>query len=114
MVSTMWRTLAFMVSALLIGCVPEVRNADDPPWDSSAFSLHYELRETANFPGELPVAGIDWDGTRPWIAYREQLGTYYENDRVTLVQYDQLGGQRLHSFEYDDEYMDVNGVAWTG
>jgi hypothetical protein len=112
MLWTMWRAFAFMVSALLIGCDSEVHNAGDPPWDS--FTLHYELRETANFPGELPIVGIDWDGTRPWIAYREQLGTYYDNDRVTLVQYDQLGGQRLHSFEYNDEYMAVNGLAWTG
>lgn len=74
----------------------------------------YELIRTHSISGELPIAGIDSDGTGGlWILYDHQIGNFGEPADIRIVHVD-AGGHKLSEWSYPDEYYFVAGIAYGG
>lgn len=98
-----------------LGCGSSVGpDAGAPRWNSAAFSRSYHLVAVTNFVAELPVAGIAHDGRYYWLAYREEVGGYYDPDKITVARYDSATATRLETFVFDDDFKAASGLAWTG
>jgi hypothetical protein len=75
----------------------------------------YHLEMKATFPGlKGTLAGIDYDGTAFWLVTFEEVGDYYDNDIVRLVQYDDRNDKVLKSYTYSGFYQKPSGLAWDG
>lgn len=73
------------------------------------------LAHVTDFAGEGTIGGITAGaGHDVWIAYRRQVGGYYDPDVVTVVDYDGFAGLERARFTYTDEYLPVVGLAWDG
>jgi hypothetical protein len=81
---------------------------DDPGGDGL---VRYRLVESGQIAGAGQIAGITWDGDHVWLAYYRQVGDYYDNDEVSIVQLDDGGGE-LVRYEYSDDYTPPSGLAW--
>jgi hypothetical protein len=86
----------------------EVPSDDGPPDDGL---VHYRLAESGQIAGAGQIAGVTWDGEHVWLAYYRQIGDYYDNDEVSIVQLD-ADGAELVRYEYADDYTPPNGLAW--
>jgi hypothetical protein len=86
-----------------------VEEDDDPPPDDGL--LHYQLVESGQIAGGGQVGGIAWDGDFVWLAYYRQIGGYYDNDEVAIVQLDADGTERVR-YQYVDDYTPPRGLAW--
>ncbi len=73
--------------------------------------VHYRLVESGQIAGSGQVAGVTWDGEHVWLAYHREVGGYYDNDEVSIVELDD-GGAELVRHEYDDDYTPPRGLAW--
>lgn len=73
--------------------------------------VHYRLVESGQIAGAGQIAGVTWDGEHVWLAYYREVGDYYDNDEVSIVE---LGadGAELVRHEYADDYTPPNGLAW--
>jgi outer membrane protein assembly factor BamB len=98
------RSLAGLVLGLAVG--PGCSLYDQDP---------LELATTRTIATELPVVGIDSDGAGGlWIASaRNATADYYAHDEVRVVHQDATGAE-VARFEYNDEYTDVSGLAFSG
>ncbi len=88
--------------------IDEGGDAEDPVDDGL---VHYRLVESGQIAGSGQVAGVTWDGEHVWLAYYRELGGYYDNDEVSIVQLD-AEGTELVRYEYDDDYTPPRGLAW--
>ena len=74
----------------------------------------YQLEPRGAWAAEGQVAGLAWDGEAFWIAYRYEVGGYYDNDEIEIVRWDPTTGERFAEYFLADEYAPVAGLAWTG
>lgn len=110
--------LAFALVLACPGCAYYTEGASDEGGDPDTGGdqdgdglLHYRLVETGQIAGAGQVAGVTWDGEHVWLAYYRQVGDYYDNDVVAIVQLD-ADGSELVRHEYDDDYTPPKGLAW--
>src|SRR5262245_9741538 len=83
-------------------------------WNPEDLSRSYELVEVDNVPGELPVYGVAYDGSYFWLVYVEEVGGFYDPDRITVARYDAANRKRLDSFVYDKDYIGASGLVLVG
>jgi hypothetical protein len=121
--------LAFALALTCVACdyytdSPTDEDDDDPmdeegpgdqdPGDESPIDdglIHYQLVESGQIAGAGQVAGVTWDGEHVWLAYYRQIGGYYDNDEVAIVQLS-ADGAELVRHEYRDDYTPPKGLAW--
>lgn len=90
--------LLFAAAASAAGCADE---------------MTLQLVDTRVTP-EPDLVGVDSDGFGGlWMAFRTPASDYYANASVRVVHVDE-GGAELARFSYQDEYTQVNGLAFTG
>jgi hypothetical protein len=73
--------------------------------------VHYRLVESGQIAGSGQVAGVTWDGEHVWLAYYREVGGYYDNDEVSIVELADDGAE-LVRYEYGDDYTPPRGLAW--
>ncbi len=114
------RSLALALILLGVGCSYYTGDDDDDqpgnegPGDAGPSDdglVHYRLVESGQIAGAGQVAGVTWDGEHVWLAYYRQIGDYYDNDEVSIVELDADGAELLQ-YEYNDDYTPPNGIAW--
>jgi len=91
-----------------------ILDATTDPWDVHDFAVRYRIDEARNFAPERAASGAAWDGEHLWLTYREEIGGYYDNDKISLVAIDLATGDVAHRFEYTDTYAGVTGLTWDG
>jgi hypothetical protein len=85
-----------------------------PRWDNERnFTRHYRLSAERTFAGAWPIYGLAYDGSALWFLYRQELGGYYDNDKLTLVQRDPETLQVLKEIVFED-YQVPRGMTWDG
>ncbi len=84
-------------------------------WDNAGdFTSNYNLELDLSFAAKGNLTGIAWDGDYFWMLYHEDLGGFYDNNRVTLVQYDYLQGTTLRTIIFEDSNYFSDGITWDG
>ncbi|MBE0655269.1 MAG: hypothetical protein IH594_15825 [Bacteroidales bacterium] len=84
-------------------------------WDNAGgFTTNYKLELELSFASQGRLHGIAWDGDYFWMLYYEELGGFYDNNRVTLVQYDYQQGNTPVSIVFDDSNYFPEGITWDG
>jgi hypothetical protein len=74
----------------------------------------YTLTETRSLAASHPISGIDSDGAGGlWIVSRAPTTDYYQLADVTVDHLDASGAQLSH-WLYQDDYVDVAGLAFSG
>lgn len=84
-------------------------------WDNDDnFSVFYSLTKISSFPGFGGIIwGIDYDGQYLWILEVREIGGYYDNNHVNLIQYDYESDTIVKNFEYEDEYIVPKALAYS-
>jgi hypothetical protein len=84
-------------------------------WDNAdKFTSNYNIKLQVSFAAQGDLTGIAWDGYYFWMLYFEELGGYYDNNRVTLVKYDLEQGTTLDTIIFDDSNYFPAGITWDG
>jgi len=85
-----------------------------PRWaNSHNFTRNYTLATEFNFAGAKPIVGVAYDGSALWFLYREEVGGYYDNDKLTLVQRDPETLAVLKELKFED-FRRPSGLTWDG
>lgn len=91
---------------------PQPQPQPDPPPDQT--TPVYQLVRTKSIAGEMQVVGLDSDRAGGvWVAYRQELGGYWDNDDVRIVHLDS-NGVKVSEWQYLDEHSLVTGLAFAG
>ena len=86
---------------------PEPQPEPEPP-----HVPHYVIAH--GMAAEAPIVGMDVDHEGGvWIAYRREVGGFYDNDIVRVVHLDE-NATKVAEFTYEDEYTAVSGLAFSG
>jgi hypothetical protein len=113
--------LALASTIALSGCTlyfgeaePDPQPQPVPQPDPDPSVPVYQLTKTKAIAGPMPIVGIDSDLEGGiWIAYRQEIGGYYDNDDIRILHLD-WKGMKLSEWQYLDEYAWVSGLAFTG
>ncbi len=102
------------ICALASGCVEPGPDNNRTGLLALDFQFEYQLNEIGQMAAEENVVGLASDGATLWVAYRDEVGGFYDPDVVRLVQYDRDSLAPLAEFRYDDEYIAPTGLAFDG
>ncbi|MFE8601933.1 hypothetical protein [Archangium violaceum] len=85
-----------------------------PSWSNEPhFTRFYRLSIERQFAGARPIHGVAHDGSALWLLYRQEVGGYYDNDKLTLVRLDPVTRAVLAEIPFED-YLVPQGLAWDG
>lgn len=85
-----------------------------PRWDNERhFTRFYRLSVERTFAGSWPIHGVAHDGGALWFLYRQEVGGYYDNDKLTLIQRDPETLKVLKEIAFED-YRVPWGLTWDG
>ncbi|GEN08849.1 hypothetical protein SAMN05443572_108114 [Myxococcus fulvus] len=85
-----------------------------PEWHNEAlFTRHYTLVPESGFAGRQPIHGVAYDGEALWLVYREELGGFYDDDRLTLTRLDPQTLAVLQAWTFMDHRV-PRGLTWDG
>lgn len=82
--------------------------------DADKFTSNYTIALQSSFAAQGNLTGIAWDGAYFWMLYFEELGGFYDPNRITLVKFDYLLGRSLDTMIFDDSNYFPAGIAWDG
>ncbi|MBI5540168.1 MAG: hypothetical protein HY951_08935 [Bacteroidia bacterium] len=83
--------------------------------DSNTFI--YNLNLESNFAGHSDLGvinGITFDGSNVWLAYRLDLGGFYDNDKISLVKLDNVNYNIIDTLFFNDRYEPIGGLTFDG
>lgn len=84
-------------------------------WDNEdEFTSSYSLELDKSFAAQGNLGGIAWDGNHFWMLYFEEMGGFYDNNRVSLVKFDYDSGENLDTIVFDDSNYFPLGITWDG
>jgi hypothetical protein len=82
-------------------------------WDhADEFTCNYVLELESSFAARGNLTGIAWDGEYFWMQYYQEVGGAYDNNLLTLQQYDHASGEVLQEFVWEDTHLDTYGITW--
>jgi len=77
----------------------------------------YTLTGLNNFSASVDlgvIAGVAFDGNYLWLAYRLDIGGFYDNDKVTLAKYDPATFNLVDTISFSDRYEPLGGLTYDG
>ena len=84
-------------------------------WDNSdEFTSNYTIQLESSFAAQGNLTGIDWDGNYFWMLYFNEQGSFYDNNKISLIKYDHSQGINLDTIVFDDSNYFPEGIAWDG
>ncbi|MCP3060517.1 hypothetical protein LXT21_17180 [Myxococcus sp. K38C18041901] len=81
--------------------------------DEAHFTRHYTLQPESGFAGPQPIHGVAYDGEALWLVYREELGGFDDDDRLTLTRLDPQTLAVLQAWTFMDHRL-PKGLTWDG
>jgi hypothetical protein len=91
-----------------------VLHVKTPRWDNEPhFTRFYGTTVERQFAGAWPIHGVAYDGNSLWLLYRQDVGGYYDNDKLTLVKLEPGTHQALKEFSFEDHLV-PHGLTWDG
>lgn len=85
-----------------------------PRWNNEPnFTRHYRLRSERSFVATWPIYGVAHDGKALWFLYRQEVGGFYDKDKLKLVQHDPETFNVLKEIAFE-EYLAPRGLTWDG
>lgn len=84
-------------------------------WDHpELFTHNYSMELDFSFASQGNLTGIAWDSAYFWMLYLEEMGGYYDPNRLSLVHYNLDEGTVLQEYLFDDSNYSCAGITWDG
>lgn len=72
----------------------------------------YQLVPRGNIATLGQIAAVAWDGSKHWVVTREEIGDYWEADRVEIFRYDVETGTASTPIVLTNHWERPTGAAW--